>query len=519
MNFLTYKNEKILISPHHYNSLINYRINIHKGYPNIIIKNKTYRLSRYIMINLLNINVPKDHVVDHINSNKLDNRDENLRILSFSDNSKNRLKSNCSSVYYGVSKKSNKWVACIKNKKHYLRAEYTNELHAAYQYNIWLSRYNIKAYKPNIIQAPDDFVEYQYTPKKFDTPKGIKKIGNLYRVAININKKRRYYTCYNLDEAIKLKKGIDDVKKNHIELIKELKIKMCKLKNKDGNYIFMLKDKEIIIDKDTYPLMYMHSWYISSNYVVCNLGRLSRILMNCTNSDLIVDHINGNTYDNRKCNLRIVTSSQNAMNKSARKRCTSKYIGVTLAKGGKKWNASIYVDNVRKDLGTFKREQDAALVRDKATKKYFKEFGKLNFPERPKWSEYWMNIAETVKERSPDYYKVGAVLVRLKDNRLIVSGYNGLPSGISEESIDWSDREIVHNTIIHAEMNVLLYSNSMFDSSILYTTTSPCLQCLKLLSAANIKKIIYKHKYKDIDKVIKLSKILGIELIEYINVR
>jgi dCMP deaminase len=134
---------------------------------------------------------------------------------------------------------------------------------------------------------------------------------------------------------------------------------------------------------------------------------------------------------------------------------------------------------------------------------------------RPNWDSYWMNIAEAVKERSPDYYKVGAVLVSLQNNRLVSTGYNGLPSGLKESSIDWSDRETVHNVVIHAEMNVLLYSNSMFDSSVLYTTTSPCLQCLKLLSAANIKKIIYKNRYRDIEKVIKLSEILGIELIEW----
>ncbi len=86
---------------------------------------------------------------------------------------------------------------------------------------------------------------------------------------------------------------------------------------------------------------------------------------------------------------------------------------------------------------------------------------------------------------------------------------------MSEHSINWSNREIVHNVVIHAEMNVLLYSNSVFDSSVLYTTTSPCLQCLKILSAANIKKIIYKQKYRDIEKVITLSEILGIELVEW----
>ena len=66
-------------------------------------------------------------------------------------------------------------------------------------------------------------------------------------------------------------------------------------------------------------------------------------------------------------------------------------------------------------------------------------------------------------------------------------------------------------------MNVLLYSNSNFEDSILYTTLSPCSSCLKMLSAAKIKKIIYKNKYKDIENVQKLAIFFNIELIEYVE--
>lgn len=66
-------------------------------------------------------------------------------------------------------------------------------------------------------------------------------------------------------------------------------------------------------------------------------------------------------------------------------------------------------------------------------------------------------------------------------------------------------------------MNVLLYSNSNFEDSILYTTLSPCSNCLKMLSAAKIKKIIYKNKYKDFENVEKLAIFFNIELIEYVN--
>ena len=129
-----------------------------------------------------------------------------------------------------------------------------------------------------------------------------------------------------------------------------------------------------------------------------------------------------------------------------------------------------------------------------------------------------MNLAEAVKMRSPDHYKVGGVLVSIKNNRIISTGYNSIASNLND-NIDWSQRDFINDIVIHAEMNILLYCESKFEDSILYITTSPCVSCLKMLSASKIKKIIYKHEYKDIDKVKKLAEFLQIELIEYENIR
>lgn len=217
-----------------------------------------------------------------------------------------------------------------------------------------------------------------------------------------------------------------------------------------------------------------------------------------------------------ECNVRIITQKQNALNQTSE--TSSKYIGVHYHKTTNKWAATIEIDGNSKFLGIFDREQDAALARDYATKNYFKEVGPLNFPERPGWDEYFMNICEAVKLRSPDHYKVGSVLVSIKNNRIISTGYNSIASSLND-NIDWSQRDFISDVVIHAEMNVLLYCESKFEDSILYTTTSPCTNCLKMLSASKIKKIIYKHEYKDIDKVKKLAEFLQIELIEYKNIR
>jgi dCMP deaminase len=292
-------------------------------------------------------------------------------------------------------------------------------------------------------------------------------------------------------------------------------------KNKDGNYFFMINSSKILVDKNDSDVINKYEWCIFENYVYSKMeSKLSSIILNI-DLEIEIDHINGNTLDNRRCNLRvgnqmILEQDILILEQELELGVDSQYIGV--ARNSIGWNASININGIiKEDLGDFNREQDAALARDYASKKYYKEFARLNFPDRPGWEEYFMSIAETVKSRSPDYYKVGSILV--KDNRIISTGYNSIASGLDHESINWSDRNFINNTIIHAEMNVLLYSNSNFKDSILYTTSSPCISCLKMLSAAKIKQIIYKFEYKDIEKVKELADFFNIELIEYKNIR
>lgn len=92
-----------------------------------------------------------------------------------------------------------------------------------------------------------------------------------------------------------------------------------------------------------------------------------------------IDHINHNTLDNRKENLRICSRSQNHMNENPHINCSSKYKGICWDKRAGKWKAYIYINNKPRHLGYFRREIDAAEAYDKAAKKYFREFARLNF--------------------------------------------------------------------------------------------------------------------------------------------
>lgn len=131
--------------------------------------------------------------------------------------------------------------------------------------------------------------------------------------------------------------------------------------------------------------------------------------------------------------------------------------------------------------------------------------------QRLSFNEYFMNIAQQVKLRSPDIIKVGAIIVSNKNNTIISTGYNGAPRNCND-SIDWTDRSLVRSVVIHAEMNAILYAQSRFEDSTMYITMSPCSQCIKLIAAANIKKIYYCTEYKDFSTVKELCNYFNIEL-------
>ena len=100
--------------------------------------------------------------------------------------------------------------------------------------------------------------------------------------------------------------------------------------------------------------------------------------------------------------------------------------------------------------------------------------------------------------------QVGAVVV--KDNRIISIGYNGMPSGWTNEC-----EELVHriaeepilrtkDEVIHAEANAiskLAKSGDSGDQADLFCTHAPCVHCAKMIYGAGIKKVFYRNSYKD----------------------
>jgi hypothetical protein len=162
-------------------------------------------------------------------------------------------------------------------------------------------------------------------------------------------------------------------------------IKSCGCIKKEKNeYIInedyiIVKDNnlnEFIIDKESLDKIKNYYWFVNNDYVYnTKKERLHRFLFNLTKEDkMVVDHINHNTKDNRMCNLRIATRSQNAMNMVIPKHNTSGFKGVYWNKNENKWVASIKINGKNIHLGYFENIEDAILTRQNAEDVYFGEF-------------------------------------------------------------------------------------------------------------------------------------------------
>ena len=127
--------------------------------------------------------------------------------------------------------------------------------------------------------------------------------------------------------------------------------------------------QKFLIDLEDVEFAQKYTWHESDQgYIMSRIDgklvRLHRILMNCPDG-MDVDHIKHNTYDNRKSQLRLVTCSQNNMNKESK--------GVVKLKNGK-YRAYIGIDYQTIYLGVFDTFEEARVTRKEAENKYFGEY-------------------------------------------------------------------------------------------------------------------------------------------------
>lgn len=116
--------------------------------------------------------------------------------------------------------------------------------------------------------------------------------------------------------------------------------------------------------------------------------------------------------------------------------------------------------------------------------------------KQQKLDRRYLRMAEIWAENS--YCKrrrVGAIIV--KDKMIISDGFNGTPSGF--ENVCEDEDGLTKPYVLHAEANALTKvarSNNSSEGATLYVTSSPCLECSKLIIQSGIKRVVYNDVYR-----------------------
>lgn len=152
-------------------------------------------------------------------------------------------------------------------------------------------------------------------------------------------------------------------------------------------YIPLTLGKEAIIDANDVPIVDAWNWFAvpkSCGFYVQRSVRvngksktiwLHREIMSAP-SDRVVDHINGDALDNRRCNLRLVTQAENMRNQRLRSDSTSGLKGAHWNKAAKRWSSEIRTKERRIFLGLFDTAEAAHQAYCQASAELHGEFGR-----------------------------------------------------------------------------------------------------------------------------------------------
>lgn len=174
---------------------------------------------------------------------------------------------------------------------------------------------------------------------------------------------------------------VDASNKNDIDQLIDIRyngdMKIFRINSKTYGVLDVLVD-----DKDYEQMVSLGKWNVSVRrnrpYVQKRIKKdkiieLHRFLLNAKKGEY-VDHINKNTLDNRRCNLRICTNAANLRNGKIRPNNTSGYTGIfnmSKIQPHRPWHAQIRVNYKVIGLGSYKTFEDAVKARKQAEIKYF----------------------------------------------------------------------------------------------------------------------------------------------------
>jgi len=138
---------------------------------------------------------------------------------------------------------------------------------------------------------------------------------------------------------------------------------------------------------------------------------------------------------------------------------------------------------------------------------------------KPKFIDYYMKIAEVTSGLSyAKRLQVGAVIV--KDNQILATGYNGMPSGwenVCEHEVEGELK--TKPEVLHAETNAIAKVAQSTESSMgstLFCTHAPCIECAKLIYQSGISTVYYRDEYRS-DAGLQFLKLSGVNVYQHSN--
>lgn len=338
-------------SPQHYEELSRYSWHEDKGYARSMIDGKMVGMHRFIM------KAQKGQTVDHIDRDKYNCCIENLRFVTSGQNAANHSKQkNRSSIYYGVTfmKATGKYrVRFIHEKREITLGQYISEKEAAEVYDRYICQNPEMVY--HVLNFPN-------TQEYMNTARVIPKVKNgtssgYYGV---VQRNNRFYASVG-HKGIKQNLGHFDEKEKAAITVDSYIVKhglnrrlnfpatytgytpVPKIKTIFQPYapgviqIIIPSRIGIVVLIDEY--MYEKIQHCTCNetpygYIEVHMGKrvkhqLHRYLKNVTDPNILIDHINGNKYDNRISNLIESDAQLNANNKRKRASASSKFYGVS----------------------------------------------------------------------------------------------------------------------------------------------------------------------------------------------
>lgn len=148
---------------------------------------------------------------------------------------------------------------------------------------------------------------------------------------------------------------------------------------------------------------------------------------------------------------------------------------------------------------------------------------------RPTWDDIWMQVADTIADRSLcSRSKVGSVIVT-QDNRVASASFNGAPDSFDCQGrpcLEWCERAMTGDSsssydkceALHSEANAIARADwSDIDGGTIYTTSSTCINCARLIAATGISRVVHRvspeHAYRNPEAVEQYLREQGLDTV------